>query len=65
MIRNGQGGSIINISSAAAVRPMDMLTVYCMSKVAISHMTKVLALEWGEIRHQGQRHCTGISGDAR
>jgi NAD(P)-dependent dehydrogenase (short-subunit alcohol dehydrogenase family) len=48
MIARGTGGSIINISSVAATRPMDQRSVYCISKAAISHMTRVLALEWAK-----------------
>jgi NAD(P)-dependent dehydrogenase (short-subunit alcohol dehydrogenase family) len=46
MIGHGKGGSIINISSIAGVRPMEKLTAYCMSKAALSHLTGVLAVEW-------------------
>ena len=48
MIARGKGGSIINLSSVAATRPFDQRSVYCMSKAAISHMTRVLALEWAK-----------------
>lgn len=48
MIRHGAGGSIINISSVAAIRPIEMVSVYCMSKSAISHMTRSLAVEWAK-----------------
>jgi NAD(P)-dependent dehydrogenase (short-subunit alcohol dehydrogenase family) len=48
MVARGTGGSIINISSVAATRPMAQRSVYCFSKAAISHMTRVLALEWAQ-----------------
>lgn len=48
MIARGTGGSIINISSVAATRPMAERSVYCISKAAIGHMTRVLALEWAK-----------------
>ena len=32
----------------AGVRPMEMLTVYCMSKAALSHLTQILAVEWAK-----------------
>src|SRR5690606_3199562 len=35
------GGRIINIASAAGLRTMPMIGVYCMSKAAVVHMTKV------------------------
>jgi len=46
MIAHGHGGSIINISSVASFRPLSQLSTYCMSKAAVTHMTKTLALEW-------------------
>jgi NAD(P)-dependent dehydrogenase (short-subunit alcohol dehydrogenase family) len=48
MIERGKGGSIINISSIAGIRPMEMLAIYWMSKAALSHMTRVLAVEWAK-----------------
>ncbi|MBT5190955.1 MAG: SDR family NAD(P)-dependent oxidoreductase, partial [Rhodospirillaceae bacterium] len=46
MIKRGTGGKIINISSMMAMRVTGKLTLYGMSKAAIGHMTKQLALEW-------------------
>ncbi|MFQ5535208.1 MAG: glucose 1-dehydrogenase [Sphingomonadales bacterium] len=46
MIQHGKGGSIVNIASIAAERPVPMLSLYCMSKAAVAHMTRCLALEW-------------------
>jgi NAD(P)-dependent dehydrogenase (short-subunit alcohol dehydrogenase family) len=46
MVRHGRGGSIINIASLAAIRAVSKLSTYSMSKVAITMMTKSLALEW-------------------
>jgi NAD(P)-dependent dehydrogenase (short-subunit alcohol dehydrogenase family) len=46
MIAHGHGGSIINIASVAAIRPLAQLSTYCMSKAAVSHMTRALAVEW-------------------
>jgi NAD(P)-dependent dehydrogenase (short-subunit alcohol dehydrogenase family) len=40
-------GRIINIASAAGLRPLAQIAVYSMSKAAVIHMTKSLALEWG------------------
>jgi NAD(P)-dependent dehydrogenase (short-subunit alcohol dehydrogenase family) len=39
-------GRIINISSQAGVVALPTESVYCMTKAAISHLTKCLALEW-------------------
>jgi NAD(P)-dependent dehydrogenase (short-subunit alcohol dehydrogenase family) len=42
------GGSIINISSYMGVRVEESLGVYCISKAAVIHMTRVMAREWGK-----------------
>lgn len=39
-------GRIINISSQAGFVALPTESVYCMSKAAVSHLTKCLALEW-------------------
>lgn len=44
----GQGsGRIINMSSQAGLVALPGEAVYCMSKAAVSHLTKCLAVEWG------------------
>ena len=45
MIRQ-RGGRIINIGSQAGSVALDTESVYCMTKAAIVHLTKCLALEW-------------------
>lgn len=47
MIRRGYG-RIVNLSSQAGFVALPTESVYCMTKAAISHLTKCLALEWGE-----------------
>ena len=45
----GQGsGRIVNLSSQAGFVALPGEAVYCMTKAAISHLTKCLAVEWGE-----------------
>ena len=45
----GQGsGRIINLSSQAGFIALPTESVYCASKAAIAHLTKCLAVEWGE-----------------
>lgn len=39
---------IINIASAAGLRVLPQLGVYCMSKAAVVQMTKAMAVEWGK-----------------
>jgi NAD(P)-dependent dehydrogenase (short-subunit alcohol dehydrogenase family) len=41
-------GRIVNLSSQAAFVALPTESVYCTSKAAISHLTKCLAVEWGE-----------------
>jgi NAD(P)-dependent dehydrogenase (short-subunit alcohol dehydrogenase family) len=40
-------GRIINLSSQAAFVALPTESIYCMTKAAISHLTKCLAVEWG------------------
>lgn len=41
-------GRIVNLSSQAGFVALPGEFVYCMTKAAISHLTKCLAVEWGE-----------------
>ncbi|MFN8421601.1 MAG: SDR family oxidoreductase [Anaerolineae bacterium] len=43
-----QYGRIINLSSQAGFVALPTESVYCMTKAAISHLTKCLAIEWGK-----------------
>jgi len=47
MIRRGYG-RIINLSSQAGFVALPTESVYCMSKAAVSHLTRCLAVEWGQ-----------------
>ncbi|MBV1699969.1 MAG: SDR family oxidoreductase [Hyphomicrobiales bacterium] len=47
MDRLADGGRIINISSAAATKPVTAAPVYSMAKAAINNLTHALALELG------------------
>jgi NAD(P)-dependent dehydrogenase (short-subunit alcohol dehydrogenase family) len=47
MIRQN-GGRIINMSSQAGFVALPTESIYCMTKAAISHLTKCLAIEWGK-----------------
>ena len=48
MIARGRGGRIVNLSSQAAVVALPGEPVYCLAKAAVSHLTRCLAVEWGE-----------------
>ncbi len=47
MIRQ-QRGCIVNMSSQAGFVALPTESVYCMTKAAIAHLTKCLAVEWGK-----------------
>jgi NAD(P)-dependent dehydrogenase (short-subunit alcohol dehydrogenase family) len=46
MIAAGRGGRIVNLSSQAGFVALPTESVYCMTKAAIAHLTKCLAVEW-------------------
>jgi NAD(P)-dependent dehydrogenase (short-subunit alcohol dehydrogenase family) len=46
MIRQGSG-RIISLSSQAGFVALPTESVYCLSKAAVAHLTKCLAVEWG------------------
>ncbi len=47
MIRRNSG-TIINMSSQAGFVALPTESIYCMTKAAIAHLTKCLAVEWGK-----------------
>ena len=47
MIAHGDGGAIVNISSRAAMKPLEESSVYCASKAALDHLMRVMTLELG------------------
>ena len=53
------GGRIINIASAAGLRTLPQIGVYCMSKAAVIHMTKAMAAEWGRFGITTNAVCPG------
>jgi hypothetical protein len=53
------GGRIVNVASMLGLRPVPQLSVYSMSKAAIIHMTKALALEWGRFGNNVNALCPG------
>jgi NAD(P)-dependent dehydrogenase (short-subunit alcohol dehydrogenase family) len=52
-------GRIINIASVAGMRVLAQLSAYCMSKAAVIHMTKAMALEWGRYGINVNAICPG------
>jgi len=53
------GGRIINIASMAGLRVLPQIGVYCMSKAAVIHMTRAMALEWGRYGINVNAICPG------
>lgn len=48
MIRQGEGGSIINVSSASSETPLSKVFTYSISKSGLNNMTQFLAREWAD-----------------
>ena len=48
LIEIGISGSIVNVSSQAGLVALPGEPLYSMAKAALSHMTRCLAIEWGE-----------------
>jgi NAD(P)-dependent dehydrogenase (short-subunit alcohol dehydrogenase family) len=46
MVKQGRGGKVINISSILGHIAAPYMADYCSSKAAITHLTRVMALEW-------------------
>jgi NAD(P)-dependent dehydrogenase (short-subunit alcohol dehydrogenase family) len=53
------GGRIINIASVVGLRALPQISTYAMSKAAVIHMTKALALEWGRFGINVNAICPG------
>ena len=48
MRRQPSGGRIVNMSSQAGFVALPTESIYCMTKAGIAHLTKCLAVEWGQ-----------------
>ena len=53
------GGRIVNVASVVGLRVVAQLGVYCMSKAAVVHMTRAMALEWGRFGINVNALCPG------
>ncbi|MBE7418317.1 MAG: SDR family oxidoreductase [Ideonella sp.] len=53
------GGRIVNIASVAGLRVGSRIGVYSMSKAAVVHMTRAMALEWGRYGINVNALCPG------
>lgn len=48
MIRQGQGGAIVNVSSIASLSTFPLRVSYIAAKAGINALTRVLAIEWAQ-----------------
>ena len=53
------GGRIVNVASMAGLRPLSRIGVYAVSKAAVVHMTRAMALEWGRFGINVNALCPG------
>ncbi|NRF69984.1 SDR family oxidoreductase [Aquincola sp. S2] len=53
------GGRIVNVASMAGLRVLSKIGVYSMSKAAVVHMTRAMALEWGKFGINVNALCPG------
>jgi len=53
------GGRIVNIASMAGLRVLSQIGLYAMSKAAVIHMTRAMALEWGRYGINVNAICPG------
>ena len=53
------GGRIVNIASMAGLKVLPQIGVYAMSKAAVVHMTRAMALEWGRFGINVNALCPG------
>jgi NAD(P)-dependent dehydrogenase (short-subunit alcohol dehydrogenase family) len=53
------GGRIVNIASMAGLKVLSQIGIYSMSKAAVIHMTRAMALEWGKYGINVNAICPG------
>jgi NAD(P)-dependent dehydrogenase (short-subunit alcohol dehydrogenase family) len=53
------GGRIVNVASMAGLKVLSQIGVYSMSKAAVVHMTRAMALEWGRFGINVNALCPG------
>ncbi len=53
------GGRIVNVASVTGLRALPQVSVYSMSKAAMIHMTKAMAVEWGRFGINVNALCPG------
>lgn len=53
------GGRIVNVASTAGLKVVNQIGVYAMTKAAVIHMTRAMALEWGRYGINVNALCPG------
>ena len=53
------GGRIVNVASMTGLRALPQISIYSMSKAALIHMTRSMALEWGKYGINVNALCPG------
>ena len=53
------GGRIVNVASMAGLKVLSQIGIYAMSKAAVIHMTRAMALEWGKFGINVNALCPG------
>lgn len=59
MIKQGDGGRIINISSAGGLVGTKNIAAYCASKAGVVSLSKTMAMEWGRYGITANTVCPG------
>jgi len=59
MIKQGEGGRIINISSAGGLVGTKNIAAYCASKAGVVSLSKTMAMEWGKYGITANTICPG------
>jgi NAD(P)-dependent dehydrogenase (short-subunit alcohol dehydrogenase family) len=59
LARRPPWGSIVNVASAAGLRPLPHIGPYAASKAALIHLTRSMALEWGRHGLNANALCPG------
>ncbi|MFC1840198.1 SDR family oxidoreductase [Thermodesulfobacteriota bacterium] len=59
-IKQGRGGSIINISSMSAIRPLSRIFTYSVTKAGVWNLTQNLAREWAPFGIRVNALCPGF-----
>jgi NAD(P)-dependent dehydrogenase (short-subunit alcohol dehydrogenase family) len=59
-LQRARGGTIVNVSSGAALRPLEHRTAYCSSKAALVMFSKVLAIDLAADNIRVNAICPGI-----